>query len=81
MRPFQGLSSILLDSIATIRLENNKKKNPNFPNSLLIELSDPLQFMAYEYLITKKMPVKQVQEWFNTQDAMIMKIYHQKLKQ
>ena len=81
MRSFQGLSSILLDSIATIRLENNKKNNPNFPNSLLIELSDPLQFMAYEYLITKKMPVKQVQEWFNTQDAMIMKIYNEKLKQ
>ena len=81
MRSFENLSSILLDSIALLRLENNKKNNPNFPKSLLIELSDPLQFMAYEYLITKKMPVKKVQEWFNTQDAMIMKIYNQKLKQ
>ncbi len=81
MRLFENLSPILLDSIAILRLENNKKNNPNFPNSLLIELSDPLQFMAYEYLITKKMPVKQVQEWFNTQNAMIMKIYNQKLKQ
>lgn len=81
MRPFENLSAILLDSIAILRLENNKRNNPNFPKGLLIELSDPLQFMAYEYLITKKMPVKQVQEWFNIQDAMIMKIYHQKLKQ
>jgi len=81
MRLFENLSPILLDSIAILRLENNKKNNPNFPNSLLIELSDPLQFMAYDYLISKKMPVKQVQEWFNTQDAMIMKIYNQKLKQ
>jgi len=81
MRLFENLSPILLDSIAILRLENNKKNNPHFPKSLLIELSDPLQFMAYEYLISKKMPVKQVQEWFNTQDAMIMKIYNQKLKQ
>ncbi len=58
----------------------NKQNNPDFPNGVILDFPDPLEKMAYEYLLINSVPSNLISEWFEEHNNLIMKIYYQLLE-